>query len=64
MRWVRLFDPPPPNTGSRFTNVMMVELDDHIRGMVIDEAPAFIRLASDQHVGMFVRRALPREAKE
>lgn len=60
MRWVRIYDAEPKFTGDPFTDQIIADVESSMRGAVIDEAPALIRLASEQHVGLFVRPILPR----
>jgi hypothetical protein len=60
MRWLRIYAKEPQWTGDPFMDHMIASVEASMRGTVLDEAPALIRLASDQHVGLFVRPLLPR----
>ena len=58
--WVMVFDPPYTTTRDYLADRLRWEIEDSIRGQVIAESPRMIRLASEQHVGLFVRPLLPR----
>lgn len=60
MNWVMLYDPPPPRTGNDLHDCIVAEVDALMRGDVIREGPGRVMLASEQHVGLFVRPCLPR----